>query len=310
MTEKYIDIAKESLKQVDYQVALNSIQKVKIPSDRVELQKELDELKYYVELRERIYQVASNYDREKVKQLREEINAITDEDVKSKLIQMFREALGAKGSLAQYDMDPKSELYRNLKNFDGKTLKSVLEQNGSSVEKLEGEIKAAVEEVGVGTREAPVAAAMVLIERLAEMGYRINYDWGGKWYHVGVDGNFGKKITPAYCDTHPNPDRCKTRLIWKGLDCSGFVSWALIQGFNDDSYRRKTQGSIPLAGKTSAVCNVGDVLESSTHITLVAGIDEAKKSYIIAESSGGGVKLSYYNFNNADYYCKHVIYSN
>ena len=311
MCEHYIDLAKESLKQTDYQIALNALTKVKNEADRAELQKELDELKGYVELRERIYEVANNYSREAAKKLRADIEAIKDETVRTRLLDLYKDALGAKGSLAQYTIDPNADMYRNLKNFDGKTLKSVLEQNGSSVEHLEEQIRMAVEEVGIGTREAPIAAAMTLIEQLANLGYRINYDWGGKWYHIGVDGNFGKKITPLYCDTHPNPDRCKTRLIWKGFDCSGFVSWALIQGFNDASYRKKLKDSaIPLAGKTTAVCDVGDILESSTHITIIAGIDEAKKSYIIAESSGGGVKLSYYNFNNAEYYCEHVQYSN
>ena len=154
---------------------------------------------------------------------------------------------------------------------------------------------------------------MTLIETLAEYGYRINYDWGGKWYHLGVDGNFGKRITPAYCDSHPNPDRCKTKLIWKGFDCSGFVNWALIQGFQNEKYQRQyteDSGAIPLAGKTEAVCNVGDIIVNDDHITIVAGLDDANKSYIIAESTGGGVKLSYYKYNNSSYYCRHIQYSN
>ena len=154
---------------------------------------------------------------------------------------------------------------------------------------------------------------MTLIETLANYGFRINYDWGGKWYKIGVDGNWGKKITPLYCDSHPNPDRCKTQLIWKGFDCSGFVNWALIQGFNNA--QNKTQytedsGAIPLRGQTTAICNIGDVVVNDDHITLVAGHDDEKKKYIIAESTGGGVKLSYYDYNNAAYYCRHIQYSN
>lgn len=312
MTEKYIDIAKESLKKVDYQTALNSLNKVKGAADRAELEKELEELENYVNIRERIYALAKSFNRDELKKLKADIDAIKDEEMKKKLTEIFKEALGAKGSLAQYDMDPNSDLYRNLKNFNGKTLKSVLEQNGSSVEKLNAQIKAAVEEVGIGTREAPVAAAMTLIETLANYGYRINYDWGGKWYHIGVDGNFGKKITPQYCDSHPNPDRCKTQLIWKGFDCSGFVNWALIQGFDNESYKRQyteDSGAIPLRGQKTGICNVGDTVVNDDHITLVVGHDDAKKSYLIAESSGGGVKLSYYNYDNSAYYCRHIQYS-
>ena len=313
MTEKYIDIAKESLKLSDYQIALNSLNKIKDEGVKTELMAELEELKLYIDLRERIYALAKNFDREKFKKLKEDIDAVEDEEMKKRLLEIMKEALGSAGSLAQYNMDPNDKLYRNLKNFNGKTLKSVLEENGSSVAQLDAAIKAAVEAVGVGTREAPVAAGMTLIETLANYGYRINYDWGGKWYHVGVDGNFGKKITPAYCDSHPNPDRCKTQLIWKGFDCSGFVNWALIQGFdNEQNGRQYTEdsGAIPLRGQTTAICNVGDVVVNDKHITLVGGHDDALKKYIILESSGGGVKLSYYDYNNAAYYCKHIKYSN
>ena len=312
-TEKYIDMARESLKQSDYQLALNSLDNVTEEADRAELKAELEELHKYIDIRERIYALAKSFDREKYKALRKEIEELTDDEMKERLLEILKEAIGSKGSLAQYKMNPNDELYRNLRNFSGKTLKSVLEENGSSVEKLEAQIAAAVEEVGVGTREAPVAAAMTLIETLANYGFRINYDWGGKWYKIGVDGNWGKKITPLYCDSHPNPDRCKTQLIWKGFDCSGFVNWALIQGFNNA--QNKTQytedsGAIPLRGQTTAICNIGDVVVNDDHITLVAGHDDEKKKYIIAESTGGGVKLSYYDYNNAAYYCRHIQYSN
>ena len=312
-TEKYIDIARESLKQTDYQLALSSLDKVINESDKAELKKELEELKYYIDLRERIYTLGRSFDRDKFRELKAEIEAISDTDMQDKLLDILHEVIGSKGSLAQYNMDPNAEIYRNLRNFSGKTLKSVLEDNGSSVEKFEAQIAAAVQEMGVGTREAPVAAALTLIETLANYGYRINYDWGGKWYHVGVDGNWGKRINPQFCDSHRDPDRCKTQLIWKGFDCSGFVNWALIQGFNNP--QNKTQytedsGAIPLRGQTTGICNVGDVVVNDDHITLVVGHDDEKKKYIIAESTGGGVKLSYYDYNNASYYCRHIAYLN
>ncbi len=313
VVEKYIDATRESLKLTDYQLAENALTKVKNEADKQELSQELDSLKHYIDIRERIYKLASNFKRDEFKKLKEEIEAITDEEMKEKLLETFKEAIGTKGSLLEYKTDPNDELYRNLRNFNGKTLKSVLNENGSSVEKLESQIAAAVEGVGVGTREAPAAAALTLIETLANYGYRINYDWGGKWYKLGVDGNWGKKITPLYCDSHPNPDRCKTQLIWKGFDCSGFVNWALIQGFNDPNYSKQyteDSGAISLAGKTEAICDVGDTLVNDDHITLVVGTDDSRKSYIIAESTGGGVKLSYYNYNNSSYYCRKIKYSN
>jgi hypothetical protein len=226
LAEKNLDVAMETLKKSDFQTAELSIKKVKNSSDRQRLEEELERIRSYMNLRESIYILANNFNREDYQKLKTAIEAIEDEKIKERLLNELKTAIGSKGSLAMYRINPEDELYRNLKNFDGKTLSSVLQEHGSSVEKLDLQIKEAVEAVGVGTREAPIAAAMTLIETLAEYGYRINYDWGGKWYHLGVDGNFGKRITPAYCDSHPNPDRCKTKLIWKGFDCSGFVNWA------------------------------------------------------------------------------------
>ena len=310
-TENYIDIARESLKKSDYDIAEKSYLNVKGEEDAQELRDELDDLKKYVDLRERILNLADSFDKDEYAAIKADIAAITDEEMKEKLESIFGEAVGGSGSIESYDTNPSSEIYRNLKNFNGKTLKSVLEENGSSVEKLDAQIKAAVEEVGVGTRQAPVAAALTLIETLANYGYRINYDWGGKHYKLGIDGNMGKKITPLYCASHSNPDRCKTQLIWKGFDCSGFVNWAMIQGFDDEKHERLTCGEgISLVGKNEAVCDVGDVIQCKTHITLVVGHDDEKKSYIVAESGGGGVKLSYYSYNNSRYFCKHLSYPN
>ena len=307
--EKDLDKATETLKRTDYQVAQISIQKIKINADKERLTQELENIANYVEIRESIYVLAENFNREDYVKLKEKIDSIEDESMKTRLSVELKQALGTKGTLAIYNSEPSDELYRNLRTLSGKTLASMLLEHDSSIDKLNLQIKDAVEMVGVGTREAPAAAAFTLIQTLAEYGYKINYDWGGKWHHVGIDGNFGRRITPQYCASHPNPDRCKTNLIWKGFDCSGFVSWALIQGFQDDNYRAKYIKSIPLAGKTESVCDVGDVLDSPKHIVLVVGHDESRKSYIVAESSNG-VTLSYYKYNAADYSCRKIQYSN
>jgi len=63
--------------------------------------------------------------------------------------------------------------------------------------------------------------------------------------------------------------------------------------------------------KDRAVCLPGDVLiQSGSHIVLIVGTDDAKKSYIVAESTGsnlntgyGGVKLSYYPYKYSNYFC-------
>ena len=311
--EKYLDQVRESLSRADYEKAKASIEKVKDQSVKDELTRELNELEQYVKINETINELVNNFDRQKFDQLKSEISLISDSEMKNKLTQKIESSFGSSGSVSSFELDPNNELYRNLKTLSGTKLSDVLGHNGSSVEKLNSQIANAVREAGIGTRQAPVAAALTLIDTLAYYGYRINYDWGGKWYHIGVDGNWGTRISPVYCDTHPNPDRCRKELIWKGFDCSGFVNWALEQGFNDTSYPIQyttTGNATSLSGQTTAICKIGDTIVNSGHITLVVGTNDAKKSYIVAESTGGGVKLSYYNYNNSSYYCRHINYSN
>ena len=143
-------------------------------------------------------------------------------------------------------------------------------------------------------------------------GYRINYEWGGKWHKVGINPNIGVPITPCCCQTHPDPDYCNRTYVYKGFDCSGFVNWSLVNGFRDSSNPTEytTKSGISLAGKNEAVCDTGDVLVSDTHIVLVIKPVDEMKSYLIAESTGVGVKLSYYAYNNLTYSCKKINYSN
>ena len=311
--EKDIDVARESLTKSDYIKALSSVNKIKDVDAKNELLDELNDIYEYIQIRETIYKISKDFDRAEYVDVSSRIEKIKDEDIKQKLKQELVVALGGKGSLLIYIQDPYDSLYRNLKNFSGTTLSAVLERNGSSVDQLNNQIEQAVKDIGVGTREAPVAAAFTLIETLAHYGYRINYDWAGKYYNLGVNGNWGSRFTPEECDSYSNPDYCKTKLIWKGLDCSGFVHWALIQGFQDSSLGSKYPSvgqDIPLSGKTEAICGVGDLLASNKHVVLIAGIDEEHKRYLVAESSSGGVKLSYYSFSAAGFSCRKIKYSN
>ena len=311
--EKYLDKLRESLSRSDYETAKSSIEKIKDQNVKDELTRELNELEQYVKINETISELVNNFDKQKFDQVKTDISLISDSEAKNKLNQILESSFGSKADMSDYELDPNSELYRNLKTLSGTKLSAVLNSNGSSVEKLNSQIANAVKEAGIGTRRAPVVAALTLIDTLAYYGYKINYDWGGKWYHIGVDGNWGTKISPVYCDTHPNPERCRKELVWKGFDCSGFVNWALEQGFNDTSYPIQYTAlgnATSLNGKTTAICKIGDVLVNSTHIVLVVGTNDAKKSYIVAESSGGGVKLSYYNYNSSSYYCRHIDYKN
>ena len=237
--------------------------------------------------------------------------------IKQKLFKELEDATGKFGSLDRFDINPSSSLYKNTKPLKNITIKELLAKNGSSIDALNLEMKNAVESFGVGTREAPVAAAMVLHETLARYGYHLYYRWGGKHYKVGVNGSWGANIgSTSLCTSvpHPNPSYCLSEFKYSGLDCSGFVNWALIQGFqskNIPSHATTTRGSISLRGAKTAICNVGDTLVNDVHITLVAKLDDKNKRYIIIEDTGShGMRLSTVPYNTSAYNCGKVSYKN
>lgn len=242
---------------------------------------------------------------------------------KEKLVSIYKGTAGYSGN---YPIEPNNELYSNNKFLINKTLSDVLSDNGSSVEEFNGFLKSEVEKAGIGTRNAVIAAAVNLIGSLAEKGYKLNYQWGGKYQAIGVKPDWGTHIKNSYCDTsyksiNSDISICHTNYSWTSFDCSGFVTWAIIngmQGTNSTGGIQVNQSNIFNSKATSlnpnkAVCKVGGVLQSSGHIVLVVGHDDANKQYIVAESTGsrintgyGGVKLSYYPYGKEGYWCSNL----
>lgn len=317
-SEKYIAEVKRTLLNSDYVIAKTSLNKIKSEELREPLKQDLDDLYQYVKLYESIDTVASNYNRDAYAELKKKIDNVSDEKIKKRLNDKLKDTFKSKSSLAEFDRDPNSDLYSNLKPLTGITLKEVLKKNGSSVEELNRKIQTAVENAGVGTRKAVAMAGMTLIDELSRMGYYMFYDWGGKWFNVGVDGNWGSKINPPYCSSYDDPSYCLNTFIWKGFDCSGFADWAIIQGFQstDSKYRYNNSSSYSTKSLSSskAVCDIGDTLNSSTHVVLVIGIDDKNQRYLIEESTTGSanrLRISYKSFNEPGYVCyKYNFYKN
>jgi len=312
---KAVDNAKSTLKESDYNYALNAINKISNESTKKDLINELSEVKIYFEVSKAINSLKNNFSREKYKEITDKIESIKDSVIKEKLKKLLSDTIGAYGTLAMYDINPSSKLYKNTRPLQDITLKELLIKNGSSVEKLNLQMREAVEMVGVGTREAPVAAAMVLHETLAGYGYHLYYRWGGKHNHVGVNASWGKNIgSTSLCSSHPDPAFCTSSFKYSGLDCSGFVNWALAQGFqstNIPSHATTHKGAISLVGASKAICNVGDTLVNDVHITLVAKLDDKNKRYIILEDTGShGMRLSTVPYNTNSYWCGKVSYKN
>ncbi len=154
----------------------------------------------------------------------------------------------------------------------------------SDVTSANEELKKYVEENGGrGTREGVVAAAVWLTTKYP----RVKYFWGGKYNREGVNPNWGCSKTVS------DGGSSKTGTIQiSGLDCSGFVSWAHINGgFNTKagSSTQKTMGQY-VAFNSSAYdiskVKPGDLLWMSGHIAMIIDVSETSITY--AESHSGG----------------------
>ena len=182
-------------------------------------------------------------------------------------------------------------------------LSSFLQSKGSSLESYNQLIASNVQKAGFGTRAGVVAAAVTLIAELAnKYNAKIPYYWGGG--HGSTDnlanGNWGSSSCRT---THGGNvyDRC-------GLDCSGFVGWAIYNGgfgkatTSSDRYVN-LPGTQSVDLNSSPVLQPGDLLYSSGHVILIVGVDSAKGEYKCAEAAGkdAGVLFTTHKFNDSHY---------
>ena len=296
---KAIENLRKTLSNDDYFNAEIAIRNVEDESVKAELTEELAELKVYVDLMDEMDALLDGYNYKKFKAIKEKIEAVTDEEIKTILLdrlEVIKQSLLA--FIGDYPIVPfgEDELYTGLKWLQGESLESLLERNGSSVEELDEKIQMAAEFYGVGTRKATVAAAMTLIGSVAEMGYRLPYFWGGKWAKIGINPNWGTAKLATSCnfhyfDTQEEIDACIDRNKYWAMDCSGFVNWSVIQGKQEIISQSETNNgkTIKLNSSTAdhAVCDIGDALGCPGHIVLVVGLDDENNRYIIAEESTG-----------------------
>ena len=190
-----------------------------------------------------------------------------------------------------------------------------------------------IDQAGYGTRAGVVAAARFVT---LEFSYKIPYfyengrlenyypyehvDGEGRYYHRGMylnENKFAslekgaKLVGPAIwgCDlqNYTNWGKWKVGSYYpNGLDCSGFVTWALLNGGfdvgdigagGDDSGKKSlpdlgTKVSISPELMHSGRVKVGDLIGLNGHAALLAGWDDT--NYYIAESlnTTGGVVMT------------------
>ena len=107
------------------------------------------------------------------------------------------------------------------------------------------------------------------------------------------------------CHTYANDQNYN----YCGLDCSGFVSWAIYNG----GYKMSSQiagtfhnlnGAQKVSLSDSPVLKAGDLLDKDGHVILVIGVDTANGVYKCAEAAGNaiGVTFSTRPFNLSGYW--------
>lgn len=133
-----------------------------------------------------------------------------------------------------------------------------------------------------GTRCGVVYAAQYLAY---DFDYWIPYYWAGKYPNRGLDHRWGGKTIP---------DGSKSKRIYWGLDCGGFVVWTQYNG-----YGKKTGVSTSIAftnrncEKIKALIEPGDTITLGSgaggHVALVVAYDDQRIKFA---HSGGGSGVS------------------
>jgi hypothetical protein len=111
-------------------------------------------------------------------------------------------------------------------------LKETVEAAGSSVEALEDAITRDIAEAGFYTREGGVTSAVSAVSHMAELGYSIPYQGGGKYqdeHEWGLNPAWGSKLD------HPTKDG-NGKYYYSGMQCVGSITWAMKQaGLNTNN---------------------------------------------------------------------------
>lgn len=153
-----------------------------------------------------------------------------------------------------------SKIYRgSLSSFNG---------SGYSVDAHSQYITDSVKKAGLGTGAGVGAAGAALVNYMANYGYKLQYTYGGSSDKIGAVN---------------------------GLDCSGFVSWAIHNG--GFKYERRTSSGFKSLGTacrrtdTSCVGKAGDLVWRSGHIMLISAVDGDNYWISEAQCTNCGMQL-------------------
>lgn len=177
-------------------------------------------------------------------------------------------------------------------------LDQFLESQGTSLEEFNELIIDNVDDAGYGTRAGVVAGSVTLVAELGNnYDVKVPYYWGGGHSSNDLSGEALAKWGSTQCHTFANG----IHYNYCGLDCSGFVAWALNAGgfrcgpTGAGSFYEKNGAQKIKLNPNAPVLQPGDILEYvkivggervSGHAILVVGIDEDTKEYICIEAQG------------------------
>ena len=186
----------------------------------------------------------------------------------------------------------------NVKILKGISLEDYLNKQGTSPDELNKLLARSVRAAGLYTGEAAATAATTLTGVLAQKyKIRLPYESAGLHFKIGVRKSWGK-YTFNY----------NTRVDgYAGMDCSGFVSWTLVNAGYNVSSNPLYWGGFKIYDFSRENGEIGDVLtvgvkQGNRHVKIIIG--KTDEGFLVAEASGGysGVLIRLHKYSNPDGY--------
>ena len=187
-------------------------------------------------------------------------------------------------------------------NYGGKGL-TKLNRALSSTEKenIESYINSEVDKAGYGTGAAVAAAGQALTHGLEQIspGYKLGYYWAGGH----SDTTIGFKSTWGTNQGYSYTEKGNATGPEEGMDCSGFVSWAIRNGCNSE-FSARVSGTFEGYGSSVALSNAksGDVITNSGHIILILKNNEDGSVTTAEESFSNGLIFNTYTASQVTQY--------
>ena len=193
----------------------------------------------------------------------------------------------------------------------GQSLLSLLGQE--KIDAWSQSIKSDAQAAGIGTGGAPAMAAYGLVQGALNEGIVLPYFWGGGHGVIsdGVNGSWGSGAVIGVAGSSAQP---KGSIQASGLDCSGFVSWALKNGGCSNFTPILASSFKDLGpGIDASKAIVGDIAASNSHVMII--LNNTGTSLVIAEAKGSsyGIIFEEYDYSHfgkykivsmSDYYAK------